>query len=100
MVNRAWVGLYRGVVPEAALNEAHNHFDFLFSRQGAGTPLRGWQDTLSVILMSLQQGALMRGTAESQAVVDRLMSEDLRPGLVRENQQLQEKLVASFDFTE
>lgn len=80
MVNRGWVGLYRSAIPGETLNKVTNHFDFLFSRQGAGTVMSGWADTLSVILMSLQQGVLMSGSEEHQEMLDRLMaSPDVPP---------------------
>ncbi|AQA19309.1 transcriptional regulator [Halioglobus japonicus] len=74
MVNRGWVGLFSNAIGEASLSQVSNHFDFLFSRQGAATMKNGWEDTLSVILMSLQQAALMRGSEEDQAQLDRLMN--------------------------
>ena len=74
MVNRGWVGFYRTAIPEAELNKVSNHFDFLFSREGAGNMVSGLEDTLSVILMSLQQGVLMSDAQENQRMLDRLMT--------------------------
>ncbi len=36
--------------------------------------MRGWEDTLSVILMSLQQGVLLTGDEQNQAMLDRLQA--------------------------
>ena len=36
--------------------------------------MSGWEDTLSVILMSLQQGVLMSGNEKSQDMLDRLLA--------------------------
>ncbi len=74
MVNRGWVGLYRSAMPEEALDKVTNHYDFLFSRHGGGTIPTGWGDTLSVILLSLQQGVLMTGNEESREMLNRLIA--------------------------
>ena len=74
MVNRGWVGLYGAVVPPDKLARVTNHFDFLFSGQGVGGEMRGWEDTLSVILMSLQQGVLLTDDEQNQAMLDRLQA--------------------------
>ncbi|WP_299772575.1 helix-turn-helix transcriptional regulator [uncultured Pseudoteredinibacter sp.] len=72
MVNRGWVGFYQKIIATESLNQVSNHFDFLFSHQSADNLMSSWQDTLSVILMSLQQAALLSGDLEKQAMVDRL----------------------------
>lgn len=74
MVNRGWVGFYRSAIPEDALNDVSDHFDFLFSRQGAQHLLSNWEDTLSVILMSLQQNVLLTGDLHSQEKLNRLLA--------------------------
>ncbi len=66
MVNRAWVGFYQATIPAAKLQAVSNHYDFLFSRQGAGTLLTGWEDTLSMIVMSMKQAALLSDCDEEQ----------------------------------
>ena len=70
MVNRAWVGFYQATIPAAQLQNVSNHYDFLFSRQGAGTLLTGWEDTLSVIVMSLKQAALLSNSEEERALLE------------------------------
>ncbi|MEH6549924.1 MAG: helix-turn-helix transcriptional regulator [Pseudomonadales bacterium] len=58
MVNKGWVGFFSTIVPKDVLDNVTNHYDFLFSRQGAGKNMSAREDTLSVILMSLKQIAL------------------------------------------
>lgn len=72
MVNRGWVGFYRNVISEAALSKVNNHYDFLFSRDGAGTIVSNWEDTLSVILMSLQQHSLFTNSDADIDLLQRL----------------------------
>ncbi|NKF50811.1 helix-turn-helix domain-containing protein [Shewanella sp. WXL01] len=72
MVNKGWVGFFQNVVSKQALEQVDNHFDFLFSQQGAGNIISGWEDTLSVILMSLQQATLMNGDQGIEALLNRL----------------------------
>ncbi|MEM1110969.1 MAG: helix-turn-helix transcriptional regulator [Pseudomonadota bacterium] len=74
MVNRGWVGFYRSTITEDSLNAVSNHFDFLFSRKVPADMMDRWQDTLSVVLMSLSQGVLMSGSEEGQALLDRLLA--------------------------
>lgn len=79
MVNRAWVGFYRATLPAVALDRVNNHFDFLFSRQGAGHMLSGWEDTLSMIVMSLTQEAMLNPSADRHAVLDKLLGNPTVP---------------------
>ncbi|CAH0990561.1 hypothetical protein SIN8267_00654 [Sinobacterium norvegicum] len=72
MVNRAWVAFFQHRIPKAMLDKVDNHYDFLFSHEGAGKDVSQWEDTLSVILMSLQQKALFSNSAVDQAMHDRL----------------------------
>jgi transcriptional regulator with XRE-family HTH domain len=74
MVNRGWVGFYQQILPLDILNEVTNHYEFLFSLPGFGSAACGWEDTLSVILMSLQQGVLLMGDAANQEMLDRLLA--------------------------
>ncbi|MAZ88083.1 MAG: transcriptional regulator [Cellvibrionaceae bacterium] len=74
MVNRAWVGFYQATIPAAELQSVSNHYDFLFSRKGAGTLLTGWQDTLSMIVMSMQQTTLLSNDPEDQRLLDAFMA--------------------------
>ncbi|WP_439134948.1 helix-turn-helix domain-containing protein [Pseudomaricurvus sp.] len=74
MVNRAWVGFYSATIPAAQLDKVTNHFDFLFSRQGAGTILSGWEDTLSMIVMSLKQDAMFNESPDKLAALEKLLN--------------------------
>jgi transcriptional regulator with XRE-family HTH domain len=72
MVNRGWVGFFGRSVPRETLDSFSNHYDFLFSREGAGNIVDNWADTLSVILMSLQHNALFSNDPADQALQQRL----------------------------
>ncbi len=72
MVNKAWVGFYLNHLSQKALNEVSNHYDFLFSREGVGNMVSNWEDTLSVILMSLKQNALFSDSEEDHKLLARL----------------------------
>ncbi|MFT5577077.1 MAG: transcriptional regulator with XRE-family HTH domain [Bermanella sp.] len=74
MVNRGWVSFYSMIVSPHELQNAHNFYDFIFSRQGAGTVVSNWEDTLSAILMSFQQSALFTNDQVDLATLERLSS--------------------------
>ena len=74
MVNKGWVGFYLKNVPQRTLNKFTNHYDFLFSRKGAGTIVSDWEDTLSVILMSVQQRVMFTNDPADEAIQQRLES--------------------------
>jgi len=72
MVNRGWVGLFGQNIEKATLDRVTNNYEFLFSRKGAGNFVSGWEDTLSVILMSLEQKALFGNNPRDKQLRDRL----------------------------
>jgi len=72
MVNRGWVGLFNQTIGKAALDRVSNNLEFQFSRQGAGSLISGWEDTLSVILMSLEQKTLFSDNPRDHEMRDRL----------------------------
>ncbi|MDC0088435.1 helix-turn-helix transcriptional regulator [Porticoccaceae bacterium] len=72
MVNRGWVGLFKQTIGKAALDRVSNNLEFQFSRQGAGSLISGWEDTLSVILMSLEQKTLFSDNSRDHEMRDRL----------------------------
>lgn len=74
MVNRGWVGFFRKNVPKDMLDTFTNQYDFLFSRKGAGKIVSNWEDTLSVILMTVQQRALLTGDTADEAIRNKLAS--------------------------
>jgi transcriptional regulator with XRE-family HTH domain len=79
MVNKGWVGLFSTSIATDALNKVTNHYDFLFSREGAGTVISDWENTLSVILMSLKQQALFTNNKQDLDILDRLAKLDNVP---------------------
>jgi len=66
MVNRGWVSFFQSRIKPQALNDVRNYYDFLFGQEGAGTIMTNWEDTLSVILMSLKQRSLFSDNKEDQ----------------------------------
>jgi transcriptional regulator with XRE-family HTH domain len=72
MVNKGWVGLFSTSITSSVLNKVSNHYDFLFSREGAGTVISDWENTLSVILMSLKQQGLFSNNQTDIANFERL----------------------------
>lgn len=72
MVNRGWVSFYRNSISQAILNKVSNHYDFLFTYEAAGSLVSDWEDTLSVILMSLKQRSLFSNDAADLALHQRL----------------------------
>jgi transcriptional regulator with XRE-family HTH domain len=79
MVNRGWVGLFNQTINKSILDRVSNNFEFLFSRQGAGTFISGWEDTLSVILMSVEQRALFSNDPSDHDMRDRLAKHENVP---------------------
>jgi len=73
MVNKAWVGFYQKNIPVDKLNKVNNHFDFLFSSDVAGSITSGWEDTLSMILMALQQSAFLSNDPAEMALMERFL---------------------------
>ena len=73
MVNRGWVGLYSRVMPREQLDNVVNHFELLFSHSGGGNVMSAWEDTLSVILMHLQQAALFNDSQDALEVLQKFL---------------------------
>lgn len=95
MVNRGWVGFFSQNISTVDLNQVSNYYDFIFSPKGAGNILSNWQDTLSVILMSLTQHSLFSDKDEDKALPKKLA---LHPSVPSNWQQRASKLepMASF----
>ncbi len=95
MVNRGWVGFYSNIIQPTVLANVSNHYDFLFSRQGAGNIMSDWEDTLSVILMAFYQRSLFTNSEADKALQQRLES---HPSVPSDWQQRATKLepMASF----
>lgn len=74
MVNRSWLGFYSRLMPADELHNISNFYDFMFSSQSAENAVSNWEDTLSAILMSIQQSALFSNDPTVKATLDRLRS--------------------------
>ena len=72
MVNRGWVAFYSQVISAQELEGVGNHYDFLFSDLMTGSVLANWQDTLSVVLMSLKQTSLLTRKSADAELFERL----------------------------
>ena len=80
MVNRGWVGFYRNSNAGRSLDDVSNLYDFMFSHQGAGNIISGWEDTLSVIMMALKQGIMLGSNDhDGQQLLDRLANHSSIP---------------------
>jgi transcriptional regulator with XRE-family HTH domain len=74
MVNRGWVNYFQTLLPPEELNNVVNQWDFIFGRIAGGS-----EDAVSLILMALQQWALMSGDDSVQETVDRLAQHECVP---------------------
>ncbi|MFT5887879.1 MAG: transcriptional regulator with XRE-family HTH domain [Zhongshania sp.] len=79
MVNRGWLGFYGKTLSSNDMEGVSNFYDFLFSRRGVGKLVNNWENTLSVILMSMQQVALFSNKPEDQITLDRLIAHPAVP---------------------
>ncbi len=70
MVNRGWVGFHLSRVDADTLAGVQNYYDFMFSRDDANGVVGNWEDTVSVILMSLTQRALFTNSAKDIALAE------------------------------
>ncbi|WP_101760104.1 helix-turn-helix domain-containing protein [Oceanicoccus sp. KOV_DT_Chl] len=95
MVNRGWVSFFSNSVNTKELNQVSNFYDFIFSREGAGNIISNWEDTLSVILMSLTQQSLFSDKEQDKALPLKLAK---HPSVPHDWQQRASKLepMASF----
>jgi len=72
MVNKAWVSIFSLNISKQQLDLVDNHFDFIFSRKGAGNIISSRQDTMSVILVTLTQAAILQNDKTALKTVERL----------------------------
>ena len=79
MVNRGWVGFYQKTLPNVDLNKIYNIYDFMFSRNGSGAIISDWDNTLSMILMALQQETMLSGDEAKKALLARLLDNNTVP---------------------
>ncbi|QIL88576.1 helix-turn-helix domain-containing protein [Microbulbifer sp. SH-1] len=69
MVNRSWVIFHQDVLPKNTLGKVRNHYELLFTRPRSSHTSTQWQNTLAMILMSIQQEALLTNDPVYYAMV-------------------------------
>ena len=79
MVNRGWVGLFGQIMSTSIIEKTTNLSEFLFSREGAGSYISDRENTLSVILMSLEQRSLYTNYPRDIHLRDRLAAYEIVP---------------------
>lgn len=79
MVNRGWVGLFSQIISASVIENTSNLTEFLFSREGAGSYISARENTLSVILMSLEQRSLYTNESRDIRLRDKLASHKIVP---------------------
>lgn len=79
MVNRSWVNFYRPYISQEAFEQTRNHIDFIFNRDEAGALMSNREDTLSAILMTHVQAAMLSRSEEDKLVVERLLKHSSLP---------------------
>tara|TARA_S200000501_G_scaffold256993_1_gene240838 strand:+ start:308 stop:1159 length:852 start_codon:yes stop_codon:yes gene_type:complete len=79
MVNRGWVGLFSQIISASVIENTSNLTEFLFSREGAGSYISGRENTLSVILMSLEQRSLYTNEHRDIRLRDKLAAHKIVP---------------------
>lgn len=81
MVNRGWVGFYLNSNTGGTLGNVSNLYELMFNHYGAGNIISDWEDTLSVIMMSLKQGIMLgRKNEGGQQLLSRLEVHPNIPG--------------------
>ncbi|MBL4629871.1 MAG: helix-turn-helix domain-containing protein [Paraglaciecola sp.] len=79
MVNRGWVGFYQKTLPNVDISKIHNIYDFMFSSDGSGAIISDWDNTLSLILMALQQETMLSEDEDKKALLKRLLENTTVP---------------------
>ena len=79
MVNRGWVGLFSRIMSTSIIEKTTNLSEFLFSREGAGSYISDRENTLSVILMSLEQRSLYTNDPRDIHLRDQLAAHEIVP---------------------
>ena len=81
MVNRGWVGFYLNSNTGSTLGNVSNLYELMFNHYGAGNIISDWENTLSVIMMSLKQGIMLdRNNEDGQQLLSRLEVHPSTPG--------------------
>lgn len=79
MVNRGWLSFYSGLLSPEELAGIRNFYDFLFDSRLAGEAVSDWSDTLSLVVMSIQQSVLLYNRPEDRATLERLLASESLP---------------------
>jgi transcriptional regulator with XRE-family HTH domain len=72
IVNQGWVNFYHALFPQCDLNTVENYFQFIFDQLEDQSDFVIADDILSMMLMSMQQSALIRNDTKIQATLDKL----------------------------
>jgi transcriptional regulator with XRE-family HTH domain len=78
MVNKGWVSFHNKTISHDELAGATNHYELLFKRQRSDDTSEIKKNTISLILMAMQQEALLSGDGH-QEMMDALMSQNHIP---------------------
>jgi hypothetical protein len=95
MVNRGWTKFCESLNDAEGLALLSNFNDFIFAQAGAAHAVGAWADTVSTILMSIQQAALFTGDKSAEKTVQRLQQYPCVPADWRQRAALTEPM-ASF----
>lgn len=79
MVNRGWLSFYSKLLSPDELADIRNFYDFLFDSRLAGEAVSDWSDTLSLVVMSIQQSVLLYNRPEDRATLERLLASESLP---------------------
>lgn len=74
MVNKGWVAFHGSLVNKQDLDNAENHYEFLFSHHHNHTPSEVKKNTLALILMAMQQEALLSQDESYKDMFDGLLA--------------------------
>jgi transcriptional regulator with XRE-family HTH domain len=74
LVNRAWLSLYRSLVPPAALTGPLNSYRLYFSEEGLRPQLVDWEEVACRLLVTLQQEVLLSGEEAARELLDSLLA--------------------------
>lgn len=72
MVNRGWVQFFQNAFPDVELDSVINHYDLIFLHPAKQELLPAKENVLVLMLMSLQQEAILNQDQRAQILVDRL----------------------------
>jgi len=79
MVNRAWVGLIHGVLPDETIARHDNFYLLLFEAMRTASEQERQQRTLALVMMAMHQEFLVTQDPQYRLVCDQLMETGLVP---------------------